>query len=157
MAHEGGRGSNREQHEKDRDRDRERERPTETCQKGQASKAESMHCDLGVVNRRNMLDIAHEGRDNQARKSIMGKTLHSTDPPQALKWFLSMSRSGLKVGKKWVLTHFDPLLDPKTHLLLTLDPFQEIDKCVAIWRASAQRGKDVTQSLSCSHSWTFEP
>ena len=29
---------------------------------------------------------------------------------------LSMSRSGLEVGKKWALTHFDPLLDPKNPL-----------------------------------------
>ena len=28
--------------------------------------------------------------------------------------FLSMSRDGFKVGQNWVLTHSDPLLDPKT-------------------------------------------
>ena len=29
--------------------------------------------------------------------------------------------------------------------------------CVALWRASAQFGQDVTQFLSCSHFWTSEP
>ena len=34
------------------------------------------------------------------------------------KWVLSMSQNGFKVGKKWVLMHFDPLLDgPKRGVL----------------------------------------
>ena len=64
---------------------------------------------------------------------------------------------GLKWLKKWVLTHFDPLLDPKTRFLPTFGPILGVDKTHLKPTLNKLFSKKGPEAALTQHKYVWKP